>query len=74
MNNDKELIIALDEAEREITTAVNSVMQKCGLPCFLAEPIIANIHRQLIDGKAAELAAAKARCFNQKEDPSESNE
>lgn len=55
---DKPLIIALTEAEKETTDAVNSIMQKHGIPCFLMESIIYKIHRQLEDGKAAELKAA----------------
>lgn len=69
----KELVIVLDEAEKEMTETVNGIMQKCGLPCFLLEPIVDKIHRQLIDGKANELKAAQDRLAAQ-EDTSESNE
>lgn len=67
MANDKELVIALEEAEQEAVAAVNCIMQKHGLPCYLFEPIMDKIHRQLIDGKTAELAAAKTRCAEKKE-------
>jgi hypothetical protein len=56
---DKPLIIALAEAEKEVTEAVNLAMQKNGIPCYLMESIVYKIHRQLEDGKAAELKAAK---------------
>lgn len=61
MQNEKELVIRVAEAEQETVAAVNSIMQKHGLPCFLFEPIVDKIHRQLIDGKTSELVAAKAR-------------
>ena len=61
MQNEKELVIRVAEAEQETVAAVNSIMQKHGLPCFLFEPIVDRIHRQLIDGKTSELVAAKGR-------------
>lgn len=56
---EKALVITLSEAEQEAVEAVNTIMQKHGLPCFLFEPIIYKIYRQIVDGKASELAAAK---------------
>ena len=61
MANEKELVIRMSEAEQETVAAVNSIMERHGLPCFLFEPILDKIHRQLIDGKTAELVQAKAR-------------
>ena len=61
MANEKELVIRMADAEQETVAAVNNIMEKHGLPCFLFEPILDKIHRQLIDGKTAELAQAKAR-------------
>ena len=56
---EKALVIVLSEAEQEMTEAVNTIMQKHGLPCYLMEPIAYKIHRQLCDGKANELDNAK---------------
>ena len=61
MSKEKELVIRMAEAEQETVAALNGIMQKHGLPCFIFEPIVDKLHRQLIDGKAAELAEAKAR-------------
>lgn len=61
MANEKELVIRMADAEQETVAAVNSIMANHGLPCFLFEPILDKIHRQLIDGKTAELVQAKAR-------------
>lgn len=55
----KALVIVLSEAEQEMTEAVNAIMQKHGLPCYLMEPIAYKIHRQLCDGKVNELTSAK---------------
>ena len=56
---EKELVVRMAEAEQELVTAVNDILRRHSLPCFLMEPIMAKIHRQLIDGKAAELEQAK---------------
>ena len=61
MENGKELVICLAEAEQELRTAMNVIMQKNNLPCFLLEPIVDKLHRQLTDQKAAELTQARQR-------------
>ena len=61
MKSDRELIIAMAEAENQTAAAVAGIMQEHGLPCFLMETIVDKVHRQLIDGKTSELEAAKAR-------------
>lgn len=61
MRNEKELVIRMDEAETELVNAVNGIMQKYELPCFLLECIIDKIHRQVINGKATELQEARSR-------------
>lgn len=61
MANEKDLVIRMAEAEADTVAALNTIMQKHGLPCYLYEPIVDKLHRQLIDGKTAELAQAKAK-------------
>lgn len=61
MQKEKELVIRMAEAEQELVDAVNSILQKNNLPFFLFEPIVDKIHRQIIDGKNAELTSAKER-------------
>ena len=61
MENEKELVICLADAEQELRAAMNAIMQKNNLPCFLLEPIVDKLHRQLIDQKAVELAQAQQR-------------
>lgn len=60
MAKEKQLCIILEEAEQELVAAVNGIIQKHNLPHYLVEPIVSKIHHQLIDGKRAELEAAKA--------------
>ena len=61
MENERELVLRIDDAEREFVEAVNAIAQKHKLPCFLMEPIVDKVHRAMIDGKNAEIAAAANR-------------
>ena len=61
MNNEKELVIRMAEAEEELVAAMNSIMQAHSLPCFLLEPVVDKLHRQLIDGKKSELEMARRK-------------
>lgn len=56
-----ELCISLENAEKELFSTANTIMQKYSLPCYLMEPIIDKLHRAIIDGKNQELAAARER-------------
>lgn len=57
----KPLVLEIDEAEKETVKAVNEIMTRHNLPCSFFEPIIAAIHRQLVDGKKNEVATAAAQ-------------
>lgn len=61
MNEEKELVVALADAEHETVSAINAIMQKNGLPCYLMEMILGKIYQQLKDAKASELAEAIER-------------
>lgn len=61
MKNPRDLILRMNEAEQELVDAVNAVIQRHSLPCFLVEPMVDKIHRQLITGKTEELEEAKLR-------------
>lgn len=61
MENTRELILRMSEAEQELVDAVNAVIQKHSLPCFLVESIVEKIHRQLVAGKENEWVQAKQR-------------
>ena len=67
MKNDRELVIAMAEAEKQLTETVAGIMQAHGLPCFLMECVLDKIHHRLIEGKASELESARAREASQKE-------
>ena len=49
----KPLILVIEEAKRETFVAINSIIRKHNLSCAFYEPIIAEIHRQLEDGKGS---------------------
>lgn len=57
----KPLCLILEDAEKEITTAVESVAKKNGLPCYLLEPIVAVILGRLQNGKRTELEDARRK-------------
>ena len=61
MDNSRELVLRMADAETDAISAINHIMRIYSLPCFLFEPIVDKIHRQLIDGKESEVLAAKAR-------------
>ena len=61
MDAERELIIRVVEAENDLVSSVNQILQKYNLPFFLIEPVVEKIHQQILEGKAAELAAARAR-------------
>lgn len=61
MENNRELVLRIVDAEADTVSAINAIMQTYGLPCFLFELIIDKIHRQLVDGKSNEIMAARSR-------------
>lgn len=61
MENKRDLVLRMSDAEAETVNAMNTIMKTHGLPCFLFEMIVEKIHRQLIDGKSSEVLAARAR-------------
>ena len=61
MENNRDLILRITEAEQELVDSVNAVIQKHNLPCFLVEPMVGRIHAQLQQGKQMELTQAKER-------------
>lgn len=43
----KPLIMEIDEAKTETLNAVNNILKKHNLPCYLYENIIADVHQQI---------------------------
>lgn len=58
---DRELSLRMDDAEKELFKTANAIIEKYNLPFFIMEPMVDKMHRQFIDGKNREIAAAKAR-------------
>ncbi|MBQ7780365.1 MAG: hypothetical protein IJ404_07715 [Clostridia bacterium] len=61
---DKPLILITEEARDETFAMVNSILDKYKLPCALYEPIFAEAHHQLLEGKRKELESAKQSYYN----------
>lgn len=56
-----ELCLLAEAAENELNAAAQTIAQKYNLPCWVLEPMVAKLHRALLDGKAQEVVAAKQR-------------
>lgn len=53
----KPLVIQMREAKAVIVESINAAIRG-GIPCYLLEPIIADIHREVSKGAEAEYAKA----------------
>lgn len=53
----KPLILEIEEAKHETSVAVNDILQKHGLPCYLYESIIEEIHKQISAAARNEIAS-----------------
>ena len=57
----KPIIVAIDDAKRELVQCVNDILQKNGLNCYLIEPIFAELYSQIKATAQSELAQARAQ-------------
>lgn len=60
-NQNRELSLRMEDAENQLTEAVERVMAAHGLPCFLLEPIMAKVYQKVQNAKDQELAQARLR-------------
>lgn len=60
-NIQKPLVIELNEAKIELTQSINNVLRQRKLPCYLVEPILAELYSQVKEGARNELEAAKTQ-------------
>ena len=56
----KSIIVALDDAKRELVQCVNDILKKHGLNCYLIEPAFAELYAQVKASAQNELAQARA--------------
>ena len=56
-NNDIPLVITMNNAETALVNTVNELLSN--LPCYLLEPLIDKIYRQIKEGAKKELVTAK---------------
>ena len=57
----KPIILAMDEAKRELVQCVNNILEKHGLNCYLIEPMFAELHTKIKATAQSELAQARAQ-------------
>lgn len=55
----KPLVLRLREAKESIVAAVNAAIKEQDLPCYLLEPIIAELHTQVSNTALREYEIAK---------------
>ena len=56
----KPIALMLEEAKQELVRTVNSLIQEKGLPAYLIEPYVADLHSQLLLVKQKELSSSAA--------------
>lgn len=56
----KPIALMLEEAKQELVRTVNSLIQEKGLPAYLIEPYVADLHNQLLLVKQKELSSSTA--------------
>lgn len=66
----KPLVIKLKELKNSIMASVKSA-NRDGIPCYLVEPIIAEIHRQVSDAAQTEYVRAQADYEKAQKQPAE---
>ena len=59
--NQKYIIVAIDDAKRELVQCVNNILQKHGLNCYLIEPVFAELYANVKATAQGELAQARAQ-------------
>ncbi len=55
----KPLALVLEETKQELCTLVNRTLQTNALPAYMIEPVVADLHNQLLQAKQLELQVAK---------------
>ena len=66
--NKKPLPIRLREAKEELFENLNTILQETELPCYLIEPIISELHRQVSDAANREYEQAKAQQYESEQE------
>lgn len=59
MNKQRSIILELDDAKQELIQCVNSIMGNHGLPCYLIEPMFAELYAEIQATAKRELAQAR---------------
>lgn len=71
---DTPLILRIEEARKILVDAVNAVIKEQNLPCFLIEPIIAEVHASISDGVGRERESALMQVAQEATEGGEDNE
>ena len=55
----RSIILELDDAKQELIQCVNNIMSNHGLPCYLIEPIFAELYSEIKASAKRELMQAR---------------
>ena len=56
----RSIILEMDDAKKELVQCVNNIMYTHGLPCYILEPMVAELYSQIKAAAQNELAQARA--------------
>ena len=65
MNNNKPIILEIEEAKTEIIQAINKAIQIRHIPCYLVDMLLTDMRAQLKEGARNELEMAKEQMNKQ---------
>lgn len=63
----KPLCLEIDEATKELNSAVEQIASKHGLPCYLLELLVSDVLTRLQNGKRIEVEQARRKYEAEKE-------
>lgn len=61
MNENRPIILEIEEAKNEIVQCINGVIQTHQLPCYFLEPILKEVYGQIKAAAQSELEATRAQ-------------
>ena len=56
----RSIILEMDDAKKELVQCVNNIMHTHNLPCYIIEPMVAELYSQIKAAAQNELAQARA--------------
>jgi len=71
MNNERPMILDIEDFKQQIVAIINEAMQVKNIPCFILEPIVNELAAQVSMGAKAELERARKQEAKEKANESD---